>query len=122
MVKSNVWREARLRRHARVRCNVSGTSAVPRLSVFRSTENIYVQVIDDIAGRTLISASTLDADLRANIKEMNKTEAAGAVGKLIASRALASGVNQVVFDRGGYRYHGRVKALAQAAREGGIKF
>lgn len=122
MVKASLWREARIRRHARVRTNISGTSAIPRLSVFRSAENIYVQVIDDVAGRTLVSASTLDADLRTGIKGQKKTEAATAVGKLIASRALASGINQVVFDRGGYRYHGRVKALAQATREGGIKF
>jgi len=122
MVKAILSREARIKRHARVRASISGTSSIPRLSVFRSTENIYAQVIDDVAGSTLVSASTLDADLRADIKGQEKTKAAAAVGKLIASRALASGINQVVFDRGGYRYHGRVKALAQAAREGGIKF
>ncbi len=122
MVKASLWREARIKRHARVRANISGTSTIPRLSVFRSTGNIYAQVIDDVVGCTLVSASTLDADLKTGIKGQNKTEAATAVGKLIASRALASGINQVVFDRGGYRYHGRVKALAQAAREGGIKF
>ena len=122
MVKSNSGKEARIKRHARVRVGINGTASVPRLSVFRSAENIYAQIIDDVAGCTLVSASTLDADLKESIKGQKKTEAAVAVGRLIASRAQTSGISRVVFDRGGYRYHGRVKALAQAAREGGIKF
>jgi len=122
MVKANLGKAARIKRHARVRANISGTSSIPRLSVYRSAENIYAQVIDDIAGRTLISASSLDAEVRENIKDKKKTETATEVGKLIARRASESGINQVVFDRGGYIYHGRVKALAEAAREGGMKF
>jgi large subunit ribosomal protein L18 len=94
----------------------------PRLSVFRSSKNIYAQVIDDAAGRTLAAASSLDAALKTNLKTGADTAAAGAVGKLIAERAKAAGVEQVIFDRGGYLFHGRVKALADAAREGGLDF
>ena len=94
----------------------------PRLSVFRSGKNIYAQVIDDAAGRTLAAASSLDKDLREQSKTGATKEAASAVGRLVAERALAAGVSQVVFDRGSYLYHGRVKALAEAAREGGLAF
>ncbi len=94
----------------------------PRLSVFRSGKNIYAQVIDDVAGRTLAAASSLDKDLREQSKTGATRDAATAVGKLVAERALAAGVSQVVFDRGAYLYHGRVKALAEAAREGGLAF
>ncbi|MDG6093907.1 50S ribosomal protein L18 [Acetobacter sp. AN02] len=94
----------------------------PRLSVFRSGKNIYAQVIDDVAGRTLASASSLDKDLRAQASNGANRDAAGAVGKLVAERAKAAGVTEVVFDRGSYLYHGRVKALAEAAREGGLSF
>ncbi|MBB4285846.1 50S ribosomal protein L18 [Roseospira goensis] len=94
----------------------------PRLSVFRSSKHIYAQVIDDVAGRTVAAASTLDKDLRATLKTGADTAAAAAVGKLVAERAVAQGVGAVVFDRGGYIYHGRVKALADAAREGGLQF
>jgi large subunit ribosomal protein L18 len=94
----------------------------PRLSVFRSSKNIYVQIIDDTAGCTLVSASSLEKDLRGALKTGADVEAAKAVGKLIAERAKAAGVEQVVFDRGAYMYHGRVKALAEAAREGGLNF
>jgi large subunit ribosomal protein L18 len=94
----------------------------PRLSVFRSGKHIYAQVIDDRRGATLAAASSLDKDLRSKMKGGASIEAAGKVGKLVAERALAAGVSQVVFDRGGYRYHGRVKALADAAREGGLSF
>ncbi len=94
----------------------------PRLSVFRSGKHIYAQVIDDVAGRTLAAASTLDASLREGLRTGADKEAAGAVGKLVAERAVAAGVTQVVFDRGSYIYHGRVKALAEAAREGGLSF
>ncbi|MBI2765727.1 MAG: 50S ribosomal protein L18 [Chloroflexi bacterium] len=113
---------ARQRRHARVRKNVSGTPARPRLNVFRSSSHIYAQVIDDVAGRTLAAASDLDASIAAEIKGKNKTERAVAVGKAVAERAKANGVELVVFDRGGYQYHGRVQALADAAREAGLGF
>lgn len=113
---------ARQRRHLRVRKKVSGTAQVPRLSVFRSLKHIYAQIIDDVTGRTLISASTLDPDIRDQVAELNKTEQARLVGRRLAEKALSNGVTQVVFDRGGYQYHGRVKALADASREGGLKF
>jgi large subunit ribosomal protein L18 len=115
-------RQARLRRHRRVRAKISGTAERPRLNVFRSLGQIYVQVIDDGAGHTLASASTIDRDLRGQVEGKNKTEAAKMVGALVAQRAQALGIKQVVFDRGGYRYHGRVKALADGAREAGLEF
>jgi large subunit ribosomal protein L18 len=108
----------RLRRHRRVRAKVSGTADRPRLSVYRSNRGIAAQVIDDVAGRTLASASSLDKDVAGT----KRGEAPAAVGKLVAERAKAAGVTGVVFDRGGYLYHGRVKALADAAREGGLEF
>lgn len=119
---SEKGRIARLRRHRRVRAKVSGTPERPRLNVFRSLTNIYVQVIDDVEGHTLASASTIDRALRGQIEGKNKTEAAKLVGELVARRALEAGVKQVVFDRGGYRYHGRIKALADGAREAGLEF
>jgi large subunit ribosomal protein L18 len=115
-------RQARLRRHRRVRAKISGTAERPRLNVFRSLGQIYVQVIDDVAGHTLASASTIDRELRGQVDEKSKTEAAKMVGALVAQRAQALGIKQVVFDRGGYRYHGRVKALADGAREAGLEF
>jgi large subunit ribosomal protein L18 len=115
-------REARLRRHRRVRAKISGTAQRPRLNVFRSLGQIYAQVIDDVAGHTLASASTIDRELRDQVDGKNKTEAAKMVGALVAKRAQAVGVKQVIFDRGGYRYHGRVKALADGAREAGLEF
>ena len=114
-------RAARERRHARVRRKISGTPDIPRLSVFRSLKHIYAQIIDDAVGQTLVSASTLDGDVRAQVSGLNKTEQAKVVGKRLAEKALSSGVTQVVFDRGGYKYHGRVKALADASREAGLK-
>lgn len=114
--------EARTRRHARVRRKVSGTTERPRLTVYRSTAEIYAQVIDDQAGRTLTSASSVDHELRTQLDGKKKTEQAQLVGKAVAQRALSLGIQQVVFDRGGYRYIGRVKALADAAREGGLDF
>jgi len=114
--------EARQRRHARVRKDVIGSSERPRLNVFRSLNQIYAQVIDDDRGHTLAAASTLDPELHDQVTKLNKIEQAKLVGGLIARRALAQGVNRVVFDRGGYLYHGRVKALADAAREGGLEF
>ena len=111
------------RRTQRVRNSLRKKShGRPRLSVFRSSKNIYAQVIDDVEGRTVASASTLDKDLRGSIPKSWDVDAAGQVGKAIAERALKAGVETVVFDRGAYRYHGRVKALADAAREGGLKF
>ena len=120
---ANVRREiARKRRHERVRKKVAGTTERPRLNVYRSLENIYAQVIDDVTGNTLVSASTVDKELRSQLAPLNKTDQAKAVGKAVAERALAKGINQVVFDRGGFPYHGRVKALADGSREGGLAF
>lgn len=113
---------ARQRRHARVRTKISGTAQRPRLNVFRSLEHIYAQVIDDTSGRTLASASTIDRELRSQLEGKKKAEAAKLVGTLIAKRALQAGITTVVFDRGGYKYHGRVKALADGAREAGLEF
>lgn len=112
-----------LKRQARVRRTVKKTAGDrPRLSVFRSGKHIYAQVIDDRAGTTVAAASTLDKDLKAQLKKGTDIAAAGQVGKLVAERAVAKGIKEVVFDRGGYRFHGRVKALADAAREGGLTF
>jgi large subunit ribosomal protein L18 len=113
-------RALRIRRHARVRKHLGGTPERPRLAVFRSGRHISAQVIDDSAGRTLASASTVEASLRASTG--GNVAAADAVGRLVAERAIAAGVTRVVFDRGGYRYHGRVAALADAARKGGLEF
>jgi large subunit ribosomal protein L18 len=115
-------REDRLRRHRRVRAVVSGTAARPRLNVFRSEANIYAQVIDDEAGHTLVSASTIDNEVAKQIEGKTKTEAAKVVGMVVAQRAQAAGIKQIVFDRGGFRYFGRVSALAEGAREGGLDF
>jgi len=114
--------ESRLRRHNRVRKHLSGTSARPRLCVYRSEAEIYAQVIDDDKGTTLVAASTLDSEISGNASSVNKTEQAKLVGALVAERALANGIKQVVFDRGGYPYHGRVRALAEASRAGGLDF
>jgi large subunit ribosomal protein L18 len=113
---------ARRRRHRRVRKRVVGTSQRPRLNVFRSLKHIYAQVIDDTRGHTLAAASTLDPELRDKGKGLTKTEQAKLVGELLAKRALEHGVKKVAFDRGGYKYHGRVKSLAEAAKEGGLEF
>jgi large subunit ribosomal protein L18 len=113
---------ARERRHERVRKSVNGTPERPRLNVYRSTAEIYAQVIDDEAGQTLASASSIDHELKAQMAGLKKSEQAKLVGKAIAQRALSKGITKVVFDRGGFRYTGRVKALADAAREGGLDF
>lgn len=115
-------REARERRRRRIRMKISGTPERPRLNVFRSTEQIYAQLIDDVSGHTLVSASSIDRELKADMDGKTKTEQATLVGKQIAARAQAAGIEQVVFDRGGFLYHGRIKALADGAREGGLKF
>ena len=115
-------RAARVRRHIRLRKKLGGNADRPRLAVFRSLSHIYAQVIDDRKGHTLAAASDLDKTLAAKIKGKKKADAATLVGELVAKRAVDAGVTQVVFDRGGYPFHGRVKALAEAAREAGLKF
>ena len=119
MIKRPNTNKQRLKRHKRVRAKISGTPEMPRLNVFRSESNIYAQIIDDTKGVTLVSASSLDKEIAGY---GGNVAAAEAVGKLIAERAKAKGIENVVFDRGGYLYHGRVKALAEGAREGGLKF
>jgi large subunit ribosomal protein L18 len=114
--------DQRKHRHRRVRAKISGTSGRPRLNVYRSLVNIYAQVIDDSTGHTLVSASTIDAEVAKMVAGKAKTEQAKIVGEVVAKRAKDAGVSDVIFDRGGYRYHGRVKALADGAREGGLKF
>ena len=113
---------SRVRRHHRVRLRVYGTPDRPRLNVFRSNVHLYAQVIDDTTGRTLVSASTLDKEIKGKLKSGANMAAAVAVGRLVAERALKANLRAVVFDRGGYRFHGRVKALAEASREKGLKF
>lgn len=112
----------RLARHARVRKKLSGTAERPRFYVYRSLNNIYVQIIDDVAGNTLVSASTMEPEIKAQVAEMTKTEAAALVGKLAAQRAADKGIKEVVFDRGGYVYTGRVASVAAGAREAGLEF
>jgi large subunit ribosomal protein L18 len=122
MAKQKTRAEARKRRHHRVRKHISGTSERPRLNVFRSLSEIYVQVINDEEGITLVAASSIDRELRPNMKGKSKTDQAQIVGEAIAERAKAQGISTVVFDRGGFRYIGRVKALADSARKGGLDF
>jgi large subunit ribosomal protein L18 len=122
MQRTKTPRAARTRRHIRLRKKIGGNAVKPRLAVFRSLSHIYAQVIDDRAGHTLAAASDMDKDLAAKVKGKKKAEAATMVGQLVATRARDAGVSQVVFDRGGYPFHGRVKALAEAAREAGLKF
>lgn len=117
-----ITRELRIRRHKRIRKKVFGTPERPRLSVYRSNNNIYAQVIDDSSGRTLVAASTLDKDFKGYTGHKGNVEAAKRVGELIAKRALTVGIKKVVFDRGGYLYHGSIKALAEAARGAGLEF
>ena len=118
MINRPDTRGQRIKRHARVRGKISGTAERPRLSVFRSEKHIYAQIIDDVAGNTLVAASSVEKDFGPG----SNKEAARKVGKLVAERALAKGIEEVVFDRGGYIYHGRVLELAEGAREGGLKF
>jgi len=112
----------RQRRHDRVRKNISGTSERPRLNVYRSLNHIYAQVIDDVKGVTLVSASTMEKTVKEQIADMTKTDAAKVVGKVIGEKAIEAGIKEVVFDRGGYLYTGRVKAVADGAREAGLQF
>lgn len=123
MSKQLIEKQARhARRKTRIRGRVEGTAERPRLNVFRSLTNIYAQVIDDAAGNTLVSASTIDSEVKAQLEGKSKSEAAKIVGQVVAKRAKDAGISSVVFDRGGYRYHGRVAALAEGAREGGLDF
>ena len=119
MIDKNAERQ---RRHARVRKKVTGTATTPRLNVYRSLNHIYVQIIDDVKGVTLCSASTMEKEVKAEIKDMTKTDAAKVVGKKAAEKALKLGIKDVVFDRGGYLYTGRVQAVADGAREAGLNF
>ncbi len=115
-------RESRIRRHKRIRKKVSGTPERPRLCVFRSHMHIYGQIIDDVSGRSIVGASTMSPEIRDAVKGKTKSEASKEVGKLLAKRAQERGIRKVCFDRGGYLYHGRVKALAEGAREAGLEF
>jgi large subunit ribosomal protein L18 len=122
MNKQTDRRAARIKRHVRVRTKISGAGARPRLSIFRSLHHVYAQVIDDVKGRTLVAASTVEPELRQGLSSTSGAAAAAAVGKSIADRARGKGIEVVVFDRGGFPYHGRVKAVADAARAAGLKF
>ena len=122
MIKQINKNQDRLKRHKRVRAKVKGTAETPRLSVYRTLNHIYAQIIDDVKGNTLVTASTLDKDLKASIAEMDKKAQAYAVGELLAKKAKAKKIKEVVFDRGGYLYTGRVQNLADGARNGGLKF
>ncbi|MBN1660934.1 MAG: 50S ribosomal protein L18 [Anaerolineae bacterium] len=122
MNKAKQKRVARQRRHARVRVRVFGTPERPRLCVFRSLQHIHAQIIDDTRGHTLVAASTLDAEVRGQLGDKDKTAQAAVVGEVLGARALQEGINQVVFDRGGYPYHGRIKSLAEGARKAGLEF
>jgi large subunit ribosomal protein L18 len=122
MITKSDKNKARKRRHFRVRKKITGTAERPRLNVFRSSKHIYAQLIDDTKGNTIVSASTVDPELRASITNGGNVEAAQKVGELVAKRALEKGFKSVVFDRGGYLYHGRIQALADAAREAGLEF
>ncbi len=122
MIKKVNRKEVRVRKHVRVRKKISGTAECPRLAVFRSASHIYAQIIDDDKGVTLVAASTLDKAIKDKIEFGGNVEAAKEVGKLVAEKAIEAGITDVVFDRGGYMYHGRVQALADSAREAGLKF
>ncbi len=122
MVSKESRSKVRAKKHMRIRNRFSGTAERPRLAVFRSNKHVYAQVIDDVNGTTLVSASTLEKDIKAELKNTDDIEAAIKVGDVVAKRALEKGIKAVVFDRGGYIYHGKVKALADAAREAGLEF
>lgn len=122
MIKKQSRTSVRVKRHKRMRHHISGTAVKPRMCVFKSGKHIYVQVIDDTKGHTLASASTLEAEIKSKLKNTSNIEAATMVGEVIAQRAKDKGVTQIVFDRGGFIYHGKVKALADAAREQGLEF
>ena len=122
MVSKKSRSVVRVNKHKKLRNRLSGTAECPRLAVFRSNNHMYAQIIDDIAQNTLVSASTLQKDVKANLKKTNNVEAAACLGKAIAEKAIEKGIKDVVFDRGGFIYHGKVQALADAAREAGLNF
>ncbi len=122
MIKKPSRTAARVKRHYRIRNKINGTAAKPRLAVFRSNQHMYAQVIDDTVGNTIVAASTLEAEVALKAANTNTVEAARAVGEAVAKKALDKGISEVVFDRGGYIFHGKVAALAEAAREAGLKF
>ena len=122
MVSKESRSKVRAKKHMRIRNRFSGTAERPRLAVFRSNNHVYAQVIDDVAGKTLVSASTLEKDIKAELENTDDTAAATKIGDVVAKRALEKGIKAVVFDRGGYIYHGKVKALVDAAREAGLEF
>ena len=122
MVSKKSRAEVRLKKHRRIRNRFSGSAERPRLAVFRSNNHMYAQIIDDTVGNTLVAASTLDKDVKAQVEKTNNVDAAACVGTVIAKKALEKGIKEVVFDRGGFVYHGKVQALADAAREAGLEF
>ncbi|MBQ6393208.1 MAG: 50S ribosomal protein L18 [Eubacterium sp.] len=122
MISKKSRKEVRVKKHMRLRNRISGTASTPRLAVFRSNNHMYAQIIDDVAQRTLVSASTTQAEVKEDLEKTNDVAAAAKVGTVIAKRALEAGITEVVFDRGGFIYHGKVKALADAAREAGLNF
>ena len=122
MVSKKSRQEVRAEKHRRIRSRLSGTADRPRLAVFRSNDHMYAQIIDDTVGNTIVSASTLDKDVKAELEKTNNVEAAAYLGKVIAKKALDKGIKEVVFDRGGYIYQGKVAALAEAATEAGVGF
>lgn len=122
MVKKRSRSELRAKKHRRIRNRISGTASIPRLAVFRSNNHMYAQIIDDVAGNTLVSASTVQKEVRAELEKTNDVAAAAHLGTVIGKRAVEKGIEEVVFDRGGFIYQGKVKALADAAREAGLKF
>ena len=122
MVSKKSRTEVRVKKHDRMRFHLSGTSERPRLAVFRSNNHMYAQIIDDTVGNTLVAASTLDKDVKAEVEKTNNVDAAAKLGAVIAKKALDKGINTVVFDRGGFIYAGKIKALAEAAREAGLEF
>ena len=122
MVSKESRQEIRAKKHMKIRNRFSGTAERPRLAVFRSNNHVYAQVIDDVAGKTIVPASTLEKDIKAELKNTDDIEAATKIGDVVAKRALEKGIKAVVFDRGGYIYHGKVEALAEAARKAGLEF
>ena len=122
MVKKESRQKVRVKKHNRMRNRFSGTAERPRLAVFRSNNHMYAQIIDDTVGHTLVAASTVEKDVRSELEKTNNVDAASYLGTVIAKRAIEKGIDTVVFDRGGYLYHGKVAALAEAAREAGLKF
>ena len=122
MIKKTDKNKKRKERHSRIRNKISGTPERPRMNVFKSSKNIYVQIIDDMKGNTIVSSSSIDKDIAQDINGLNKTDIAKLVGQNVAKKALEKGVSEVVFDRGGYIFHGRIKSLADSARESGLRF